>query len=102
MRHQRMRPELRERAEIFSLRLSPRLNKRSRCEHPASRADQAKPPQRKLHVLHQTTSPLQRIGRAKKAFMLSVHNEPGRAVAAVTAASHTSRARADARGTALS
>src|SRR6476619_2263086 len=30
MRHQRKRPELRERAEIFSLQLSPRLNKRSR------------------------------------------------------------------------
>src|SRR5256885_15839292 len=89
MRHQRMRPELRERAEIFSLRLSPRLNKRSRCEHPASRADQAKPPQGKLDVLHQTTSPLQRIGRAKKAFMLSVHNEPRRAVAAVLFGSPT-------------
>jgi hypothetical protein len=28
-----------------------------------------------LDVLHQTASALQRIGRLKKAFMLSVHNE---------------------------
>ena len=43
---------------------------------PASWADQAKPPQRKLDVLHQRAPPLQRIGGMKKAFMLSVHNEP--------------------------
>ena len=42
---------------------------------PCERADQAKPPQRKLDVLHQTPLRLQRIGPMKKAFMLSEHNE---------------------------
>src|SRR5437773_12513050 len=75
-RHQQKRPELRERAEIFSLRLSPRLNKRSRsCAHLGLRADRAKPPQRKLDVLHQTARPIAKDCRWKKAFMLSVHNE---------------------------
>src|SRR2546427_4121388 len=75
MRHQQKRPELRERAEIFSLQLSPRLNKRSRCVHPALRADQAKPPQRKLDVLHQTPPGVAKKWGLKEAFMLSGHNE---------------------------
>ena len=75
MRRPHKRPVQRERAEIFSLQLSPRLNKRSRSPKPALEPDQAQPPQREVGCIAPEAPRAGKPCRTKKGLMLSWHNE---------------------------
>src|SRR4029079_9044553 len=66
---------MRERAEIFSLQLSPRLNKRSRSGAPAGGRSGATPSAEVVCIAPDDPCPA-KLRRAKKGFMLSEHNEP--------------------------
>ena len=74
-RRRHKRPVPRERAEIFSLQLSPRLNERSRfTDYPAPGADQANPLSGSCGYCTRGPWPMQRLGPQKKRLMLSGNN----------------------------